>query len=122
MNLFEVFEEIRVKPELESAFHEVEVEKITASRSTGKTVIHLKSRHLLEYRRLMEMEQILASQFFGRAGQQVELSVKYQLSGQYNPESLWDLYEESVIEEVGKEIGVIIKCQREDIFKSMQRI
>lgn len=26
------------------------------------------------------------------------------------------------LEEVGKEIGVIIKCQREDIFKSMQRI
>ena len=26
------------------------------------------------------------------------------------------------LEELGKEIGVIIKCQREDIFKSMQRI
>ena len=26
------------------------------------------------------------------------------------------------LEEIGKEIGVIIKCQREDIFKSMQRI
>ena len=26
------------------------------------------------------------------------------------------------LEEVGNEIGVIIKCQREEIFKSMQRI
>ena len=103
MNLFEVFEEIRVKPDLENVFRDVEVEKVTASRSTGRTVIHLKAKRLIEFYDLTEMEAALTAQFFGRVGQKVELSVKYQLSGQYNPKSLWDLYEESVIEEVGKE-------------------
>ena len=103
MNLFEVFEEVRVKPELEGMFREVEVVKVTASRSSGKTVIHLKSRHLLGYRNLEDMEQALTTQFFGRVGQKVELSVEYQLSGQYNPKSLWNLYTASVIEEIGKE-------------------
>ena len=81
MNLFEVFEEIRVKPDLESAFREVEVVKVTASRTSGRTVIHLKSKRLLEFHQLTEMEQALAEQFFGRVGQKVELSVEYQLSG-----------------------------------------
>ena len=103
MDLFEVFEEIRVKPDLENVFKDVDVKKITASRSTGKTVVHLCSKRLLEYHDLEEMEAALTTQFFGRVGQKVELSVEYQLSGQYNPETLWNLYQESVIEELGKE-------------------
>lgn len=103
MNLFEVFEEIHVKPELENTFQEVEVEKITASRTAGKTIIHLKSRRLLEFQQKSEMEQILETQFFGRNGQKVELAVRYQLSSQYNPESLWELYKESVIREIETE-------------------
>ena len=103
MNLFEVFEEVHVKPELENVFREVEVEKVTASRSTGRTIIHLKSKRLLEHHDLSEMEVALTTQFFVRVGQKVELSVTYQLSSQYNPESLWNLYKDSVIEEIGKE-------------------
>jgi len=103
LNLFEVFEEIRVKPELESVFHDVEVIKVTASRSTRKTIVHLKSRRLIEHHDLSEMEQVLYGQFFARVGQTVVLSVEYQLSGQYNPESLWNLHKESIIDEIGKE-------------------
>ncbi|MBQ8633421.1 MAG: PHP domain-containing protein, partial [Lachnospiraceae bacterium] len=103
MNLFEVFEEVHVKPDLENVFRDVEVEKVSASRSTGRTIIHLKAKRLIEFHDLTEMEAALTTQFFGRVGQKVELSVEYQLSSQYNPKSLWDLYEESVIEEVGKE-------------------
>ena len=103
MNLFEVFEEIHVKPDIESAFREVDVIKVTASRSSGRTIVHLKSKHLLEYKQIEEMEQALTSQFFGRMCQKSELSIEYQLSGQYNPESLWNLYKESVMDEVGKE-------------------
>ncbi len=103
MNLFEVFEEIHVKPDLENAFQEVEVEKITASRIAGKTVLHLKSRRLLEFQQKEEMERVLEKQFFGQTGQKVEFAIVYQLSGQYNPKSLWELYRESVICEVEKE-------------------
>ena len=88
MNLFEIFEEVHVKPDLENVFRDVEVEKVTASRSTGRTIIHLKAKRLIEFHNLTEMEDTLTSQFFGRVGQKVELSVKYQLSGQYNPKSL----------------------------------
>ena len=55
MNLFEVFEEIRVKPDLENVFRDVEVEKVTASRSTGRTVIHLMAKRLIEFHDLTEM-------------------------------------------------------------------
>ncbi|MBO5351828.1 MAG: PolC-type DNA polymerase III [Lachnospiraceae bacterium] len=103
MNLFEVLDDLKVKPDLEIPFREVEVEKITASRSTGKTVIHLKSRHLLEYSQLEEMTKAVSEQFFRAAGASAELAVTYQLSSQYNPESLWNLYKESVEEEVGRE-------------------
>ena len=103
MNLFEVFEEIRVKPNLENIFRDVEVVKVTASRSTGKTIIHLNSKRLIEYQDLVGMEQALYGQFFSRVGQIVMLSVEYQLSGQYNPKLLWDMHKDSIIEEVGKE-------------------
>ena len=75
MNLFEVFEEIRVKPNLENIFRDVDVVKVTASRSTGKTTIHLNSKRLIEYQDLVGMEQALYGQFFSRVGQIVMLSV-----------------------------------------------
>ena len=103
MNLFEVFDEIRIKPDLENVFRDVDVLKVTTSRSSGKTTVHLKSRRLIEHQDLTEMEQVLYGQFFGRVGQTVILSVEYQLSGQYNPESLWEMHKESIIEEIGKE-------------------
>ena len=103
MNLIEVFEGLKVKPDLESVFRDVTVEKLTASRSSGQTIVHLISRHLLEYRQIKEMEHAISEQFFGRMGKKAQLSVTYQLSAQYNPQSLWKLYKESVIEEVGEE-------------------
>ena len=103
MNLFEVFEELQVKNELKNTFREVEVVKITASRSTGNTVIHLASRHLLEFQQIEEMERIVSEQFFGRVGKRAKFAIEYQLSSQYTPESLWKLHEESLVEEIAGE-------------------
>ena len=103
MNLFEVFDEVPVKPDLETVFRDVEVVKVTASRSTGKTIVHLKSRRLIEHQDIVKIEQELYGQFFGRVGQTVVLSVEYQLSGQYNPESLWNMHKDNIIMEIGKE-------------------
>ncbi len=103
MNLFEVFEELKVKENLAALFLDVEVVKVVTSRSKGNTVINLKSKHLLDVKTINQMEQALYEQFFGRVGQKVELAVEYHLSGQYNPESLWNMHRESVIDEIGKE-------------------
>ena len=103
MNLFEVFEELQVKKELQSAFLEVEVLKITTSRSTGNTVIHLASKRLLEFDLLNEMERIVSEQFFGRVGKRAKFAVEYQLSSQYTPETLWKMYQESIMAEIGRE-------------------
>ncbi|MBE5950288.1 MAG: PolC-type DNA polymerase III [Lachnospiraceae bacterium] len=103
MNLFEVFEELQVKNELKNTFREVEVVKITTSRSTGNTVIHLSSRHLLDFDLLCEMERIISEQFFGRVGKRAKFAVEYQLSSQYTPETLWKMYQESILAEIGRE-------------------
>ena len=77
MNLFEVLDELKVKPDLQKTFESVEVEKITASRSTGRTVIHLKSKHLLEFQQLEEMTKAVSEQFFRGTGTTAEFSVEY---------------------------------------------
>ena len=98
MNLFEVFEELQVKKELENAFLKVEVVKIVTSRSTGDTIIYLRSKQLLENSTVMMMQKEIFKQFFGKLGRTVRLSVEYDLSSQYTVASLWDLHKENLIE------------------------
>ncbi len=115
MNLFEVFEELQVKKELENAFLKVEVVKIVTSRSTGDTIIYLRSKQLLENSTVMMMQKEIFKQFFGKLGRTVRLSVEYDLSSQYTVASLWDLHKENLIEEVTKESpmgGFLLKQAR----------
>ena len=107
-----MFEELQVKKELENAFLNVEVVKIVTSRSSGDTVIHLKSKQLLENSVVMMMQKEMFKQFFGKLGKTVRFSLEYDLSKQYTVESLWNLHKDNLIEEVIQESrmsGLLLK-------------
>lgn len=121
MNLFELFEDIQVKSELKTAFFEAEVVKLTASKSTGMTVVHLQSRHLLDFSEITEVEKVLTEQFFGRAGKGVKLAVDYCLSSQYTPETVWNMHRESLIEELACETRMAAQLLNSSAFEFIDR-
>ncbi len=105
MNLFEVFDNLQTSNALKTAFEDVQVEKVAASRSTSQATLCLTSKHLLSYRLLREMEQAVSEQFFHKAGRSAVCSVRYQLSEQYTPEYIWKDYSEAVCEELAEKEG-----------------
>jgi DNA polymerase-3 subunit alpha (Gram-positive type) len=100
MNLFEVFTGLEVKKNVERAFSDVEVEKVRLCKSKSKVTIFLDSPHVIEYKDFKTMEEEVEAQFFSHSGNKVMLNVNYSLSSLYNPESLWNMAKDSLLDEL----------------------
>lgn len=106
MLFFETFYDLTVKEELRCVFQDVAVEKILMSRSKHMVKVYISSAHLIERRIIREMEQKIMKQLFGNSQNYVVLIEKYLLSKQYTPQNLYELYQNSIAEEL-KEQGIL---------------
>ena len=106
MQFFEVFDHLQVEPELVDRYEDTEVLKVAASRKSAAVIVYISGKRPIEHRYIRRMESQLQKQLFSEMGNTVSLSASYQLSGQYNPETLWNLYQNSILEEV-QEIGAL---------------
>lgn len=106
MLFFETFYDLTVKEELRCVFQDVAVEKILMSRSKHMVKVYISSAHLIERRIIREMEQKITKQLFGNSQNYVVLIEKYLLSKQYTPQNLYELYQNSIAEEL-KEQGIL---------------
>lgn len=106
MLFFKTFYDLTIKEELRCVFQDVAVEKILMSRSKHMVKVYISSAHLIERRIIREMEQKITKQLFGNSQNYVVLIEKYLLSKQYTPQNLYELYQNSIAEEL-KEQGIL---------------
>ena len=100
MQFFEVFDHIRVDAELAGIYENTEVIKVAASRKSAAVTVYIAGTRPIEHKDIKRMEYQLQKQLFSEIGNTVSLEAKYSLSAQYNPETIWRLYEGSILEEV----------------------
>ena len=62
--------------------------------------VYMTSKKLIAKDQLFHLAKQIQKQIFGYRKVQVLIFEKFQLSGQYTPEKLWDVYEESVLTEL----------------------
>lgn len=95
MLFFEVFDTLKTDQALNELFADTEVIKVTASHQMNEMTIHIKSYRLIDRRMIQKMEVQLQKQLFLNTKNSIKLKEQFQLSAQYNPQTLWNRYEES---------------------------
>ncbi len=100
-SFFEVFPTLKVNEDIQILFQGVEVLKVATNSRRDFIRVYLLSSHLIQKKRVFEVEKLLKEQLFGRSPIQVKIVEKYALSEQYTPENLMNEYFESILLELG---------------------
>lgn len=99
---FEVFPTLKVQEDIQTLFQDVEVLKVTTNSGRDFIKVHILSSHMIQKKRIYDMEGILKEQLFAKSPVRVSLVEKYELSRQYTPENLMEEYFGSMLLELGK--------------------
>ena len=97
---FHVFPTLKVEDDIQILFEDVEVRKITTNSHRDFLRVHFFSRHLIQKKQILQMEQRIKEQLFAKTAVNVEIIEEYVLSGQYTPEMLMEEYRESILLEL----------------------
>ena len=96
----EVFPPLHVEQGLQDLLEQVRVEKVTSNRAKNFIRVYLVSGKLIHKEQLFQLERTLKKQLFGGADITVKILERFELSGQYNPEKLMELYKDSILFEL----------------------
>ena len=96
----EVFPPLNLEQNLLDLLGQVRVEKVTSNRARNFIRVYLVSGKLIHKEQLFQLERALKRQLFGRAEVEVKILERYELSGQYTPEKLLELYRDSILYEL----------------------
>ncbi len=79
---------------------ETEVTKVGMNREKTGMRVYLSGSRLIHKKKIYQLESSIRQQIF--AGRQMEVKIveRYHLSGQYTPETLMELYKDSILEEL----------------------
>ncbi len=105
---FEVFPTLKVDQDLRGLFEETEVTKVTTTSDRRFIRVHLFSHHMIQKRRILELERKIKGQLFGQNMIQIQVRDTYQLSGQYTLENVITEYWESILLEL-EQISILAR-------------
>ena len=96
---FEVFPNLQLHTDIHDLMGQTEVERVSATKRRDFLRVYLKSTRLIQKADIWTAEQEIKKQLFPDANLTVKIYEKFELSSQYNPEKLMDIYKESILEE-----------------------
>ncbi len=96
---FDVFPELKVNKDMEKLLADVEVTKVSTNRQQSHLRVYLLSERLIWKSNIFHLENNIKEQLFPTHDVSVKIIEKYQLSGQYNPQKLLDVYRDSILDE-----------------------
>ena len=105
-DFFEVFPTLNLPEDVRFLLKDVRVTKVATNSTRDFIRIYLFSTHLLQKKKIYELEYSIKHQLFARSSIQVEILESYQLSGQYTPENLMNEYYESILLELEQRSAV----------------
>ncbi|MDD6058693.1 MAG: PolC-type DNA polymerase III, partial [Clostridiales bacterium] len=97
---FEVFPSLKVEEDMRRLLSETEVTKVGMNREKSRLRVYLLGNRLIYKKKIALLEKAIEKQIFQNQAMQVKVIEKYQLSGQYTPKTLLDLYRDSMLEEL----------------------
>ena len=102
----EVFPTLQLDNEMWHLLENADVTKIGANHDHNHIRIYLSSNRLIFKKNIWKVEEAIEKQIFQGKDTIVKIIESYQLSEQYTPETLLDVYKESILDEL-KEFSVL---------------
>ncbi|MBR6381893.1 MAG: PolC-type DNA polymerase III [Lachnospiraceae bacterium] len=97
---FEVFPGLKLRDRTRELLEMTVVERITSTKHRDFLHIYIRSDHLIPKKEIFRTEEAIADQFLDGASVEVRIYEHFELSDQYTPEKLYELYWESILEEM----------------------
>lgn len=97
---FEVFPTLKLNIGVQDIMGQTTVERISATKRKDFLRIYIHSSRLILKEDIVETEKAIKKQLFPNANMIVKIYEKFELSGQYNPERLMDIYRDSILTEL----------------------
>lgn len=104
---FDVFPTFHLENELGSLLKEAEVRRITTTENKNHIKVYLFCNRLIQKPDIKKIEEELEKQLFDNRNIKFTIYESFELSGQYTPESILDIYKDSIMMEI-KEYNQII--------------
>ena len=96
----ETFPTLKLEEELEGLLDTTEVTKISANHEHTHIRIYLRAKRLIFKKNIWKLEKAITEQIFQNRAIQVKIIESYELSEQYTPQSLMEVYKDSILEEL----------------------
>ena len=97
---FEVFPELKITDQLRGLLNLVQVEKVTSTRDRSQIRVYLKSPRLIHKKNIYDLEKGIKDQLFPDKQLEIKVLEKYNLSEQYTPRKLLEIYKDSLLLEL----------------------
>ena len=104
---YDVFSELQVENDLNNILQDAIVEKVSTNPTRDNVRIYLCLHTLLPKRRLWKLENVIKKQYFNTENVEVRIIEKFNLSAQYNPEKIYEMYRDSMLEEIYKNSSLL---------------
>ena len=96
----EAFPTLKLEEELEGLLDTTEVTKISANHEHTHIRIYLRAKRLIFKKNIWKLEKAITEQIFQNRAIQVKIIESYELSKQYTPKSLIEVYKDSILDEL----------------------
>jgi len=96
----EAFPTLKLEEELEGLLDTTEVTKINANHEHTHIRIYLRAKRLIFKKNIWKLEKAITEQIFQNRAIQVKIIESYELSEQYTPKSLIEVYKDSILDEL----------------------
>jgi DNA polymerase-3 subunit alpha (Gram-positive type) len=97
---FEVFPTLQLNAGVHDIMEQTTVERVSATKRKDFLRIYIRSTHLILKEDIIETEKAVKRQLFPDANIIVKIYEKFELSNQYNPQKLMDIYRDSILIEL----------------------
>ena len=99
-NFFEVFPVLKVNTEMQHLLADTQVQRVVSNPSRTRLRVYLHGTRLIQKKHIFQLEKNIKNQLFPKQELTVKIIERYQLSGQYTPQTLMDMYKDSMLEEM----------------------
>ena len=97
---FDVFPTLEIRGVLHDKLEQAKVERVSATKQKDRLTVYLFSTRLILKEDIWAAEKEIKGQLFPHAQLQVRIRERFELSSQYTPENLLDVYRESILAEL----------------------
>ncbi len=97
---FEVFKTLKLDGKIHDLMEQARVERVSITKKKDYLRVYLESDRLIEKEDIWNVEKQIKKQLFANNEIQVLLYEKFNLSSQYTPENIMEIYRESMLEEL----------------------